>query len=59
MTNGDKIRQMSDEELAGMFDKIIQDCEYCHLYDHCLQCVGMPCKILYLKWLREEVQEDG
>lgn len=59
MTNGDKLRQMSDEELAGMFDEVIQDCEYCHLYDRCLKNFDVPCKSMYLKWLREEVQEDG
>lgn len=59
MTNGDKVRKMSDEELATMLDKAIQACGYCHLYHLCLHNGDVPCKILYLKWLREEVQEDG
>lgn len=60
MTNGDKIRQMNDEEMAAMFDKIIQDCEYCHLYESCIQNTNsVTCKDMYLKWLQEEVQDDG
>ena len=62
MTNGDKIRQMDDEELAAIFNKIIQDCEYCPLYEDCIQntdATYVTCKVMYLKWLREEVQENG
>lgn len=58
MTNGDKIRQMTDKDLAGMFDKIIQDCEYCPLYEDCIQNTDVTCKAMYLKWLKEEVQKD-
>lgn len=58
MTNGDKTRQMSDDEIALMFDRLIQDCEYCPLCDLCTH-IGIPCKVMYLKWLQEEVQEDG
>ena len=32
MTNGDKIRQMSNEELAGLFGK---KCEWCEERDWC------------------------
>lgn len=42
-----------------MLDKIIQDCEYCPLYEDCFLKIGIPCKVMYLRWLREEVQEDG
>lgn len=58
MTNGDKIRQMSDEELAAMLDKVIQDCEYCPLYEDCIQNTDVMCTDMFLEWLREEVQED-
>jgi len=55
MTNGDRIRAMSDKELAEIFDKMIQDCEYCPLYGDCINNIGVSCKVMYLKWLREEV----
>lgn len=58
MTNGDRLRAMSDMELAAMFDNMIQDCEYCNLYEDCFQNIDVPCKVMYLKWLREEVKED-
>lgn len=48
MTNGDKIRQMSDEELA----------EY--LYDgNCptRECQAPLCKDCWLKWLKSEVEK--
>lgn len=57
MTNADKIRQMTDEELAKMFDKMIQDCEYCHLYESCIGNVDVPCKSMYLKWLKQEAEK--
>ena len=56
MTNGDKIRQMSDEELA----------DYLRPERPCLPCRTDPlktcmvsCMLCQLKWLQEEVQEDG
>ena len=57
MTNADRIRQMSDEELAHLFDGWISDCD----------CNSVPCKgpcgktfgskncwEFWLEWLREE-----
>lgn len=61
MTNGDKIRQMSDEELAAMFDRMIQDCECCFLHDDCSYNTDVPwdvCNVMWLNWLREEVGTD-
>ena len=51
MTNGDKIRQMSDEELAKNMLNLTDVCINRDCKDRCLDCV--------LEWLREEVQEDG
>ena len=54
MTNGDKIRAMSDEELAKVLS---DDCDLCidrisgkehHCHSTCLMC--------WLDWLKEEVQ---
>lgn len=58
MTNAERIRQMTDEELAEMFDKAVQDCEYCPLYETCLLYPCESCKSMYLKWLKEEANDD-
>ena len=56
MTNADKIRQMTDEELVEMYDKLIQDCEYCPLYHSCVTESGLTCKEKYLRWLQQEAE---
>lgn len=54
MTNGDRIRQMTDEKLAEWLD----------LHGECNQCAYHPsqckteCNEGHLKWLRKEVDED-
>lgn len=54
-TNGDRIRQMTDEELAEWLD----------LHGECNQCAYHPtqckteCNEGHLKWLRKEVDEDA
>ena len=55
MTNADKIRSMTDEELADL----ISDCdctEYC-VYGNMINCIGMSCKYGILEWLEKEVEE--
>ena len=62
MTNADRFRQMTDEELAKFFNKIIIFClenkcrindEFCPLYDCC------SCNLdFHEKWLKQEVFED-
>ena len=59
MTNGDKIRAMSDEELADFLGGIADNCNYitcdnCPMYD---ACVDVP--ISMQKWLKQEVNEDA
>jgi len=55
LTNGDRIRQMTNEELAEWLD----------LHGECNQCAYHPaqckteCKEDHLKWLRKVVQEDA
>lgn len=60
MTNADRIRSMSDEELAefintdfGAFN--CSDCE--EPVNEYGSCTG-NCKKLYLKWLSSEVEDD-
>ena len=60
MTNADKIRQMSDEELAQhLFDVSNYACPpgkefttvFCGKYPDCKEC--------WLDWLKQEVESDG
>lgn len=61
-TNGDRIRQMTDEELAGWIDSI-SCCGVCVL-NPCT-CIGAPClhkddNVPYIeKWLKEEASEGA
>lgn len=54
-SNGDRIRQMTDEELAEWLD----------LHGECNQCAYHPaqckteCNEGHLKWLKQEVSEDA
>ena len=55
MTNGDKIRQMTDEELERCFRYRLHAC--CRPEEFC---GGRPsCERCWREWLQEEVQEDG
>lgn len=52
-TNGDRIRSMSDEELAKLF-WIRADCRTCpNKADHCLD----DCRGAWLDWLKQEANE--
>ena len=65
-TNADRIRNMTDEELAKFLGETV--CEagenmfYCSDYENTEHCIGHSCKECggYLKWLKSEVViEDG
>ena len=56
MTNGDRIRQMTDEELAEWLADGNEPCdmcamEKCDLFSHC--------KTGVLKWLKQEANESA
>lgn len=53
MTNGDRIRAMTDEELAEWMDDNIK-CYSCWLED---ECYGKSCKEMFMEWLRSTVEE--
>ena len=54
MTNGDNIRQMSDEELAeNILCPGIPRCD-----SKCFNLSPVECKRCKIVWLREEVTED-
>lgn len=59
MTNADKIRQMTDEELADFFGRISQCCGN----DACLLCpIFEACEQYVMhaeRWLKKEVSEDA
>lgn len=58
MTNGDKIRQFTDKELVRFLDDYSVISQFCPSYKS--NCNGeTDCKHCWLKWLQEEVQEDG
>lgn len=59
-SNADRIRQMTDEELAEFFCQISQcclndaGCSMCPIYDGCAQNV-----MCVERWLKQEVSEDA
>lgn len=55
-TNADRIRRMSDEELAEVISGL-GDCDTCYLY-HRRCSMNISCKDAVLEWLRKEA-EDG
>ena len=50
-TNGDRIRNMTDEELAELFDEIDVSCNKCK--KHHAEC-DMECYEGYLLWLKQD-----
>lgn len=64
MTNADRIRSMSDEELAELFRKTIAETGnnlfLCEQYANTVYCRGYTCANCraYLAWLQSEVEDD-
>ncbi|MBO4854071.1 MAG: hypothetical protein J5482_02850 [Oscillospiraceae bacterium] len=53
MTNGDKIRAMTDEELAQW----LIDCTACTIERFCA--IHRECDACWLDWLKQEVQDEA
>ena len=54
MTNADRIREMTDEDLAEWFTELIQDCD-CNTFPCKVYCKTEPgCDNAWLKWLKQE-----
>lgn len=51
MTNGERIRAMSDDELTNQYVDAI-----CHMHK---DCPSINCIDCALKWLKKEVSEDA
>ena len=55
-TNADRIRSMTDEELAELFAD--NNCGYCRIPDFCFaKGCQINCEDAWLDWLREEAEE--
>lgn len=58
MTNADRIRAMTDEELAKLFNKIdLGKPPFCDGIDMCDQ--GYTCLECCEAWLKQEVSDNG
>ena len=54
-TNADRIRAMTDEELARLFAD--ENCGYCRIHDFCFaKGCQIDCEDVWLDWLKEEKQ---
>lgn len=54
ITNADRIRAMTDDELVELFAD--SDCGYCRIHDFCVaQENGRNCEASWLAWLRQAV----
>ena len=59
MTNSDRIRQMTDEELAEFLDEDASyTCRICTRQDAKNSCSDYECKKFVLNWLQKEADED-
>ena len=53
ITNADRIRSMTDEELAELFAN--GNCGYCRIHDFCFgKGCAINCEDVWLDWLRKE-----
>lgn len=64
MTNGEKIRSMSDEEIADWWCENVRCGSGCPVYDECLgdhraaKYVDLRCDQVIKMWLKQEAQDE-
>lgn len=60
-TNADRIRAMSDEELAEFLGRVKEPCDYCQLAVVAGACTETLCDDAMMKWLKQpaEVTDNG
>lgn len=65
-TNADRIRAMSDEELANFLHNVVRKfmCEYCKEYERIKNAKGHAncngeCDKAYLEWLKQPAEEES
>lgn len=54
-TNADRIRAMTDEELAEMMAR--GGCGYCKIHDYCFSQKDIDCDKAWLDWLKRSAEE--
>lgn len=59
MTNGDRIRAMSDDELQHLLDTATDSCHYRYCDDCPLKYSDKVPRCNIGEWLKQEVQEDA
>lgn len=58
MTNGDKIRAMSDEKLAEFIGRAKEPCDYCQLAVVAGSFTETLCDDAMLKWLQQSAEDE-
>ncbi len=58
VSNADRIRNMTDEELAEVFVKKA-DCYGCEIKDFCYNSCNCECSKAWLEWLKQEATNAG
>ena len=59
MTNFEKIKNMSVEELSELFSRTVQFCHYCPIKEYCLIDIRADsCASEWEQWLKSEVEND-
>ena len=57
MTNGERLRQMTDEEL-GKWISLRVNCVFCDLDKECIErCEDKECFHVYADWLKQESED--
>ena len=59
MTNYEKIKAMSVEEMAEWLDCIPTGCKFCPAREICEITIALDCTMTFKQWLESEVEEDG
>lgn len=59
LSNADKIRQMTDEELAEFLCLVKERLCFACAYTTVADCAGISCEEARLQWLRKEADEDA
>lgn len=59
LTNGERIRAMSDEELAELLNRVQQPCNFCQLAFWEGACTETLCDDAMMNWLKQPAKEDA
>lgn len=59
ITNADRIRAMSDEELAEFFHDMVQDCGCNNVPCQQFCKAARSCELAWLNWLKKEVEGEA